>query len=516
MDRDLASIQEVRDMLLKAQEVGQILKDFDQNHIDQIVARMASKGLQAAERLAKLAVDETGFGRYEDKVLKNQFATRDLWEYIKSVKTCDVIKRDDEKKVYEIAVPMGTVAGIIPSTNPTSTAMYKAMIALKARNPVILSPHPSAVGCITEAARIMEDAAVEAGAPRHSVQCMTMPSLVGTNELMKSELTAIILATGGSAMVRAAYSSGRPALGVGPGNVPAYIEKSADVAKAVADVVAGKSFDNGTVCASEQSLICCQVISSRVLDELRANHCYICDSREKGLLEKIMLDDKGNLSPKIVGKAPDVLAQMAGFKVPRDIRVLVTLMEKVGPEDPLSCEKLSPVLGFYTVGSWQEGCERSIEILKYGGVGHSMVLHTSDEEIIMEFALKKPAMRILINTPATHGAIGYTTGLPPAMTLGCGTWGGSSTSDNVGPLHLINIKRLVREIKPLASTESEQSTRWRYDDQYRFRPEQAAADTPAAKTSTTVPSEMQTPRTYGETRLSDDDVDRIIREFQNK
>ncbi len=516
MDRDLASIQEVRDMLLKAQEVGQVLKDFDQTHIDQIVARMASKGLQAAERLAKLAVDETGFGRYEDKVIKNQFATRDLWNYIKSLKTCDVIRQDDEKKVYEIAVPMGTVAGIVPSTNPTSTAMYKAIIALKARNPIILSPHPGALECITEAARIMEDAAVEAGAPRHSVQCMTMPSLVGTNELMKSELTAIILATGGSAMVRAAYSSGRPALGVGPGNVPAYIEKSADVPKAVADIVAGKSFDNGTVCASEQSLICCQVISSRVLDELRANHCYICDSREKGLLEKLMLDDKGNLSPKIVGRAPDVLAQMAGFKVPRDIRVLVTMMEKVGPEDPLSCEKLSPVLGFYTVDNWKDGCERAIEILNYGGVGHSMALHTQDEEIIMEFALKKPAMRVMVNTPSTHGAIGYTTGLPPALTLGCGTWGGSSTSDNVGPLHLVNIKRLVREIKPLAGRSVEQNSRWRYDDQYRFRPEQPAVEKTTDATAETAYPEAQASRTYGETRLSDEDVERIIREFQNK
>lgn len=512
MDKDLASIQEVRDMLRKAQEVGQVLKDFDQTLIDQIVARMASKGLQASERLAKLAVDETGFGRYEDKVIKNQFATRELWEYIKSLKTCGVIRQDQEAQLYEIAVPMGTVAGIIPSTNPTSTAMYKAIIALKARNPIILSPHPGAVNCITEAARIMADAAVEAGAPQHSVQCMTIPSLDGTTELMRSELTAIILATGGTAMVRAAYSSGRPALGVGPGNVPAYIEQSADVPKAVADVVAGKSFDHGTVCASEQSLICCQVISSRVLDELRANRCYICDSREKGLLEKLMLDEKGNISSKIVGRAPEVLAEWAGFKVPRDTRVLVVMMQQVGREDPLSCEKLSPVLGFYTVGSWQEGCELSIKILNYGGVGHSMALHSQDEEIIMEFALKKPAMRVLVNTPATHGAIGYTTGLPPALTLGCGTWGGSSTSDNVGPLHLVNIKRLVRETRPLAATTEAPSEHWRYDEQYRYRPPQPQVE----KSPTATPVETATPRTYGETRLNEDDVERIIREFQNQ
>ncbi len=514
MDKDLASIQEVRDQLRKAQEVGQQLKEFDQTRIDQICARMASKGLQAAERLAKLAVDETGFGRYEDKVVKNKFATHDLWEHIKSIKSCGVIRQDRDTQVYEIAVPMGTVAGIIPSTNPTSTAMYKAIIALKARNPIILSPHPGALECITEAARIMEDAAVEAGAPRHCVQWMTIPSLEGTQELMRNELTAIILATGGSAMVRAAYSSGRPALGVGPGNVPAYIEKSADVPKAVADVVAGKSFDNGTVCASEQSLLCCQVISSRVLEELRRNKCYICDSREKELLEKLMIDDEGKLNPAIVGKSPQFLAENAGFQVPCDTRVLVVMMEKVGPEDPLSCEKLSPVLGFYTVGSWQEGCELSIRILDYGGIGHSLSLHTQDEEIIMEFALKKPAMRILVNTSATHGAIGYTTGLPPALTLGCGTWGGSSTSDNIGPLHLVNIKRLVREIKPLGKATAPPATRWRYDDQYRYRPDAQEEETEATRAAE--PAAAAPERTYGETRLSDDEVDRIIREFQNQ
>lgn len=510
MDKDLASIQEARDMLRTAETAGRQLLEMDQSHIDQICANMAAKGEQAAERLARMAVDETGFGRYEDKVVKNRFATRDLWEYIRDMKTCDVINYDADKRLYEIAVPMGTVAGIVPSTNPTSTAMYKAIIALKSRNPIIISPHPGAAGSIIEASRIMAEAAVSAGAPRNSVQCITQPTLGGTMELMRSSQTGVILATGGSGLVKSAYSSGRPAYGVGPGNVPAYIEKSANVPKAVADIAAGKSFDNGTVCASEQSVIVDRVVNSQVMDEFRKNNAYFCDSREKQLLEKLMINEKKQLNHAIVGKSPQWLAEQAGFSVPKNIRLLVALMEKVGPEDPLSLEKLSPVLTYYQVQNWEEGCTRAIEVLKYGGIGHSMSIHSANPDIIMEFALKKPAMRILANTSSTHGAIGYTTGLAPSMTLGCGTWGGSITTDNVDPLHLVNIKRLAYETRSLWDEKPTAQTGWRYDEEYRYRPPaQEDSEQPNSATSAE-------PDRYGGSRLSDEDVERIMREFKNR
>src|SRR5262249_37278805 len=340
-----------------------------------------------------------------------------------------------------------------PSTNPTSTAIYKALIALKGRNVAVFSPHPSASRCINETARLLSEAAERAGAPRGVISCMKLPTLEGTEELMKHPLTSLILATGGTGLVKAAYSAGKPAFGVGPGNVPTYIERTADVPKAVRDILTGKCFDNGTLCSSEQSIVCDEAIRDQVLQELKKQGAHICSSAEKPLLEKTIQTPRRTLNTRIVGKAATKIAEMAGFAVPSGTRAIVAHAGGVGPDHPISMEKLSPLLGFYVVKDWQEGCVKCIEILKFGGLGHTLSLHTKDEEVVRQFGLKKPAFRIVVNTPAALGAVGYTTNLFPSMTLGCGAPGGNITSDNISPLHLINVKRVaygVREVAALA------------------------------------------------------------------
>lgn len=449
---DLKSIQEVRCLIKKAKQAQKIYSEFSQEKIDYVVKKVTEAGEKNAEKLAKLAVEETGFGKYEDKIIKNKFASRVVYDSIKDLKTIGIIKEDKEKKVTEIGTPVGVIAGLIPSTNPTSTAIYKSLISLKAGNAIIFSPHPNAKNCIIEAVKILSEAAVEAGAPEGIIGCMTIPTMEGTDELMKNNDVALILATGGSAMVKAAYSSGTPAIGVGPGNGPAFIEKSADIAMAVKRIIDSKTFDNGVICASEQSIVVEKCIKEKVIDELKAQGCYFLDKEETEKVSKFILRANGTMNPKIVGKAAKDIADMARINIPNETKILISEQDKVGKNYPFSREKLAPLLAFYTEENWEKACERCIELLNNEGIGHTLIIHSNNEDIIKEFALKKPVSRILVNTPGALGGIGGTTNLLPALTLGCGAVGGSATSDNVSPLNLINIRRLAygaRELEDL-------------------------------------------------------------------
>ena len=448
-DRDLLSIQQVRDLIRAAKEAQKQLATFSQEKIDAICAAMAKAGYENAVRLGKMANEETGYGRAEDKTIKNEFGSMGVWNAMRDLKTVGIISQDDRTQVTEIAIPMGVVAGLIPSTNPTSTVFFKALIAIKSANAIVFSPHPSAKGCILEAVRVMAAAAESAGCPPGAVSCIELLTMQATDELMRHDDTALILATGGSAMVRAAYSSGNPAIGVGPGNGPAYIERTADIPTAVKHILDSKCFDNGTICASEQSIVTEEVIRDQVIDELKRQGAYFCSDDEKAKLEKILMRAGGTMNPAIVGKTPQYIARLAGFTVPDEARVLVGFETEVGPKVPLSKEKLCPVLAFYTEKDWESACELSIRILLHEGAGHTMVIHSQDEAVIREFALKKPVSRLLVNTPAALGGVGATTGLFPSFTLGCGAVGGSSTSDNIGPLNLINIRRMARGTREL-------------------------------------------------------------------
>src|SRR5262245_5055219 len=443
MDRDLQSIQQARECVEAAYAAHKQFTTYSQERVDAIVAAMAEAGLRAAEPLARLAVEETGFGKYEDKILKNKFGSQFVYNAIKDLKTVGILHEDREKGIVEIASPVGVIAAIVPSTNPTSTAINKILIALKDRNSIVLSPHPSAANCMLETSKILTEAALGAGAPEGIIQCMTLPTLEGTQELMKHRKTALILATGGHGLVRAAYSAGKPAYGVGPGNVPAYIEASADIQKAVRDVFTGKCFDNGTLCSSEQAIVTDESIQDKVIEEVKRNGGYFLSDSEADALGKIVVTPTRSINPKIVGRAATVIASMAGIRVPEGTRVLVARLQGVGRDFPLSIEKLSPVLAFYVEKDWRSACDRCIELLNYGGLGHTMAIHSKNEEIIREFGLQKPVFRIVVNSQAALGAVGYTTELFPSMTLGCGSIGGNITSDNISPLHLINIKRVA-------------------------------------------------------------------------
>lgn len=449
LDKDLQSIQEARDLVTKAKEAQLAFRKFSQEQVDAVVKAMVEAGFAAAEKLGKLAHEETGFGKAEDKKKKNEFATRRVWESIKDLKTVGVINEDKEKRIIEIAEPMGVVAALIPSTNPTSTVMFKAIISVKGRNGFVASPHPKAANSTGEAARIVAQAAESAGAPKGLIGCMTVPTLEGTNELIRHKKTAIILATGSNPMVRAAYSSGRPAYGVGSGNVPAFIERTANVKKAVADIVSGKMFDWGVLCSTESAVIVDEPIKRFAIDEFKKRGAYFCSPEEKERLSRTMFDTRGAINPDIVGKPPVFIAQKAGFEIPHDTTCLIAELPAVGKEYPLSREKLSPVLSFFTVNGYREGCERCIEMLEFGGIGHTMVIHCTDSDVILKFGLEKPAFRVLVNTQAALGAVGYTNELLPSMTLGPGTFGGSIISENVSAKHLINIKRLAFETRPI-------------------------------------------------------------------
>ncbi len=445
-DRDLISIQEARQAVERAAEAQKRFAEFSQEQIDAVVEACAEAAAQACEPLARLAVEETGYGNVPDKILKNRFASVDVARAIRGMKTCGILREDRERGVIEIGEPLGVVAAIIPSTNPTSTAIYKTLIALKARNSVVMSPHPSAMRCICETMSVLRRAALKMGAPEGLIECLETPTTQGTQELMKHRAVGVILATGGSGLVRAAYSSGRPAYGVGPGNVPACIERTADVKKAVADIFAGKTFDYGTICSSEQAIVAEESVREQVLEECRSQDGYFLSAGEISKLGALVFRP-GSLTPnpQIVGRAATVIAEMAGIKVPASTRVLIARLDGVGREFPLSAEKLSPILAFYSAPHLAACIELCVRLLQHGGMGHTASIHSRSEAAVKQFGITVPAFRVVVNSASVHGSIGYSTNLFPAMTLGCGSPGGNITSDNIGPRHLMNIKRVAWE-----------------------------------------------------------------------
>ncbi|MDE1692106.1 acetaldehyde dehydrogenase (acetylating) [Streptococcus suis] len=450
LDVDLCSIQEARDLVRNGKEAANQIAYFSDEQIDAILKNIVKAVETNAYYLADLAVEETGFGKLEDKAFKNYAASTLLYDEIKEYQTSGILQFDEKNKIFKVAEPMGLILGITPSTNPTSTIIYKSMISIKARNAIVFAPHPSAKRCSVAAAELVRKAAVEAGAPESIVGCVMNPTLESTNELMHSKDIALIIATGGPGMVKAAYSSGKPAIGVGAGNSPTYIEKTADVKKAISNIVASKTFDNGTICASEQAIICEEANKDLVLQELEAQGCYLMTKEETDKVCQILF--RGNshgcnpaMNPKFVGQPAIKIAEAAGISVPSDTNILVGPQVGVGQGNPLSFEKLTTVLGFYVVKDWEEACALSIKLLQ-NGIGHTMSLHTGDPDMIFRFS-SKPASRILINTGGSQGGTGISTGLPIAFTLGCGTDGGSSVSDNLTPEHLINIKTVAYGVR---------------------------------------------------------------------
>ncbi len=449
-DKDLIAQQEARDAVESAYRAFGAVASFDQEKIDDICSAMSEAALADSERLGRLASDETGFGRAIDKKEKNRFAAEDVWNYFRGLKTVGVINQNDS--VVEIASPRGVVAAIIPSTNPTSTAIFKILIAIKSRNTIVLSPHPSAAKCIAETTRVMREAGIALGLPADAIYCIQNPTIEGTEELMQHKRTAVILATGGIGLVRAAYSSGKPAFGVGPGNVPVFIERSADAEKAVADILTGTCFDNGTICASEQSVVVDKPLESAVREQFTRQGGHFLKPSEADAVAKVLVTPQRSLNPGIVGKSAEYIANLAGIQVPSGTRCLIADCDGVGRDHPWSIEKLSPTLAFFVVDGLEAGSARCQEILKFGGMGHTAGMHTGDRSATVRFGEQMPASRIIINSPTTHGAIGLSTGLPPSMTLGCGSWGGNVTSDNVSPIHLMDIKRVAFETKPVNAT----------------------------------------------------------------
>ena len=482
VDKDLVSVQQARSLVEAAHRAQTRLARFDQQKIDRACEAMARAALREAARLGALAVEETGFGIADDKREKNRFAAEDVWNFFKPLRTVGVI--NESKDVLEIASPRGVVAGVIPSTNPTSTAIFKILIAIKSRNAVVLSPHPSAARCINETARVMREAGVKEGLPAEAVGCMTSATIEGTEALMKHKQTAVILATGGIGLVRAAYSSGKPAFGVGPGNVPVFVERTANVPLAVQNILTGKTFDNGTICASEQAVVADAPVARRVREELEAQGGHFLSASEADQLAKVVATPQRTLNPAVVGKSVETIAKMAGLTVPPGTRCLVAEVGGVGRDFPLSMEKLSPILAFYVEDGLERGAARCFEVLSYGGMGHTAGVHTGSREVARDFGTEMPASRVCVNTPTTHGAIGFSTALPPSMTLGCGSWGGNVTSDNISPWHLMDIKRVAFETRPVASKRpAANASQQPRADGAATTPLQPAASTAGARTA---------------------------------
>ncbi|CEI81623.1 Aldehyde-alcohol dehydrogenase [Oceanobacillus oncorhynchi] len=446
MKQEVTVEESIDKLVQNAQTALTEMRQLNQEQIDNIVKEMALAGLDQHMELAKLAVEETGRGVYEDKIIKNIFATEYVYHNIKYDKTIGVISKDEQEGMIEIAEPIGVIAGVTPVTNPTSTTLFKSIISIKTGNPIIFAFHPSAQKCSSEAARVVHEAAVKAGAPRNCIQWIEKPSIKATQALMKHNGVATILATGGPGMVKSAYSSGKPALGVGAGNVPCYIEKSVNVKRAVNDVILSKSFDNGMICASEQAIIVDKEIYEQVKQEMIDNNVYFLNKEEKAKVEKLVINaDTCAVNPVIVGMKASKIAEMAGIQVPQDTKILVAELTGVGAEHPLSREKLSPVLAAYKVNSTEEGLQRAEEMLEFGGLGHSAVLHSDNQEIQDAFGKRMKAGRIILNSPSSHGAIGdIYNAYMPSLTLGCGSYGGNSVSSNVGAMHLMNIKKMAR------------------------------------------------------------------------
>ena len=452
-DSDLISQQEAREAVEAAHLAWTAVAKFDQAAIDRICEAMANAALREAARLGAMAVEETGFGKPDDKREKNRFAAEDVWNHFKKLKTVGVISETDA--IVEIVSPRGVIAAIIPSTNPTSTAIFKIIIAVKSRNTIVLSPHPSAARSIAETARIMREAGVAEGLPPDAIRCLTISALEGTETLMKHKKTAVILATGGIGLVRAAYSSGKPAFGVGPGNVPVFIERTANIEKAVADILTSTCFDNGTICASEQSVVADAPIANAVREQFTKQGGHFLNAAEAEKVGAILITAQRTLNPKIVGKSAEYIANVAGISVPSGTRCLLADGGGIGRDYPWSFEKLSPTLAFFTADGVDEGARKCLEILQFGGMGHTAGMHTNSREAAISYGEKMPASRIIINSPTTHGAIGFSTDLSPSMTLGCGSWGGNVTSDNISPIHLMDIKRVAFETREVRSPKSE-------------------------------------------------------------
>lgn len=446
-DADLRSVQEARRLAVACRTAQRAFATATQAEVDRICAAMAEAVARDAARLGQLAHDETGYGVAAHKKIKIEFASRTVWESIKDVRTVGVLRRDPERRFVEIGWPVGVVVGLCPSTNPNSTAVYKVLISVKARNGCIIAPHPAAKRATYEAVRLMAEAGERAGMPAGLVACMQEVSVPGTGELMRHYATSMILATGGTPMVRAAHSTGKPAIGVGPGNVPVYVDRSADVAAAAEAIVNSKSFDCSTICASEQSVVADAPIAGALRAEMERLGAHWVDGAAKEALARTVFTATGAMNPKAVGQTPQRLAALAGIEIPASTRVLVVPLAGVGRDEPLSAEKLTTVLGWYVEDGWRAGCDRSIELLRFGGDGHSLVIHATDEDVVLAFGIEKPAFRILVNTWGTLGAIGATTGLAPALTLAPGGIGGSVVSDNITVTHLLNVKRLAYPVR---------------------------------------------------------------------
>jgi len=446
-DKDLLSIQEVRSKVEKAFAAWQKYKSFSQEQVDAIVERMAAAARANSKRLADLAVEETGYGNAKDKYIKNLLTSDWLPRRMRGMRTVGILRELPEEKVVEIGVSMGVVAAVLPTTNPTSTAIYKTLISLKSGNSIVLSPHPRAFKCTCETASVLYQAALEAGAPEDIIQCIDRATMEGISSLMHHERVAVILATGGHAMVKSAYSSGKPAYGVGPGNVPVLVDTSADLEDAIAKIVAGKSFDYGTVCSSEQAIVAEYTLRDRILALLKQNKAYLCSDAQKDALGKLLLTPNWTVNPNCVGQAPTKIAKMAGFEVPPETSIICCEIEGVGKKYPLSAEKLSPVLSLIFVPDFNAALDTCFGLLKFGGAGHTAAIYGKNDTRIREYAMRMPAYRVLVNTPAPQGSTGITTNVFPSMTLGCGAVAGNSTSDNVGPQHLMNIKRLAYTVR---------------------------------------------------------------------
>jgi acetaldehyde dehydrogenase (acetylating) len=442
-DIDLISIQETRNLVALAKEAQAVYREYDQTAVDRVVLAVAEAAEAEAVPLAKLANEETGFGKWEDKVIKNLFASRNVYNYIRDLKTVGIINEDSANGLIEIGVPVGVVAGLIPSTNPTSTVIFKSLIALKAGCAIVFSPHPAAKKAILATVDMIRRTLDREGVSHDLVSVISNPTKEATDALMRHPDVSLILATGGNAMVKAAYSSGTPAIGVGPGNGPSFIEKSADIRLAVKRIFDSTTFDNGTICASEQSIVTEACIKAEVMDEIQRQGGYFLPPDDAEKVERILMGPGGTMNAKLVGKPAEFIAKTAGISIPQGTRVLLAHETRVGARYPYSKEKLMPVLGFYVEENWEKACERCIEILMAEGAGHTMSIHSRDDRIIREFGLKKPVSRLVVNSPAALAGIGATTGLAPSLTLGCGAVGGNASSDNIGPLNLINIRRVA-------------------------------------------------------------------------
>ncbi|WP_028783835.1 acetaldehyde dehydrogenase (acetylating) [Thalassobacillus devorans] len=503
-DQDLQSIQQMREAVRRADEAQKKYETFTQEQVDRIVKSVADAAYRESQRLAEMAVEETGMGVVEHKLIKNQVGSRDVYESIKDKKTVGVIHEDKQNQLTEFAYPYGVVAAIIPTTNPTSTAFFKTLIALKTRNAIVVSPHPSAKKCTVEAMKVCKEAAIAAGAPEGIIGWISQPSMPATTELMHHRDVDLILATGGGGLVRAAYSSGKPAYGVGPGNVPVYMEKSCNVKEAARMIVDSKTFDNGTICATEQAIVVDQNIKEMTIRELKNNGAYFLNPEEKKKMEDVISPIRGKLNPKIVGRPAVKIAEMAGIEVPGDTRLLIAEEDQIGKKVPFSIEKLSAIFALYTSKDISEAKEICRDLLDLGGRGHTLSLHTNDDQVARMFGQEMPVSRLVVNTMSSIGAVGATTALKASMTLGCGSYGGNITSDNITAKHLLNIKRLAYGIKDVEIPKPSKT----YDRREKSSEEKPDIEMIVSKVMKKVDSKQVDTKTVSAI------VDRVIKQYQ--